>query len=103
MTDDAQASPNTIQNNGENGITVSRASAARIVGNTISSNGSNGILINRVSHADVSSNAIDSNGGDGVLWRAIPVPTWGKIQEPGSLIRQIAQPTTTQVLESDAL
>jgi parallel beta-helix repeat protein len=64
---DTVASPNFIQNNGENGITVARASNARIVGNTISGNADNGVIVTRVSHVDVSSNTIDNNRGDGVF------------------------------------
>lgn len=67
MAADTEALPNIIQNNGENGIVVTRSSNARIVGNTISGNGGHGVLVNRVSHGDVSSNTIDSNVGDGVF------------------------------------
>jgi len=65
--DDTAASPNTIQVNAENGITVSRSGHTRIVGNLISSNTGDGVRVTRGSHADVSSNTINGNGGDGIL------------------------------------
>jgi parallel beta-helix repeat protein len=63
---DVAASPNTIQNNGQRGITVTRASNARIVGNTIRGNGDDGIIVSRNSHANISNNVINGNAGDGI-------------------------------------
>jgi parallel beta-helix repeat protein len=60
------ASPNTIEDNGSNGIQVWRSSSARIVGNTIRNNDGNGITVARVSHADISDNTIDGNGQNGI-------------------------------------
>lgn len=61
------ASPNTIEDNGSNGIQVFRSSSARIVGNTIRNNDGNGITVARVSHADISDNTIDGNGNNGIF------------------------------------
>src|SRR6266568_6543945 len=45
---DTVPNPNIIQNNGEDGISVVRASTARIIGNTLSSNGRNGLTVQQV-------------------------------------------------------
>ncbi len=44
-TGDKVPSPNFIQNNGEDGISVIRASTARIIGNTLSGNRRNGLTV----------------------------------------------------------
>jgi len=59
---DTTTSPNAIQDNGQNGIVVSRSSTARIAGNTIRNNKLNGVAITRASQADISSSTIDGNG-----------------------------------------
>lgn len=60
---------NTIQNNGGDGIQVSRGSSARIMGNTISNNTGSGILVDSNSVADTASNTINGNGDSGILVR----------------------------------
>ncbi|HXV80035.1 MAG TPA: right-handed parallel beta-helix repeat-containing protein [Candidatus Binatia bacterium] len=57
---------NTIQNNGGDGIQVSRGSSARIMGNVISNNASDGIFVDSNSVADTASNIINSNGDNGI-------------------------------------
>jgi parallel beta-helix repeat protein len=63
---DRVARPNTIQNNGQEGIYVFRSSTAFIVGNQINDNRRTGIRVDRASHAEIASNVISSNGEDGV-------------------------------------
>jgi parallel beta-helix repeat protein len=63
---DVSASPNTIQNNGSNGIVVEGSSDATIVGNTIANNGRSGIIVHQVSHADIADNTIDGNVEHGI-------------------------------------
>ena len=65
-TSDAAPSPNTIQNNGADGIQGTRSSNLRIVGNTIQNNGDDGVDIRKASHADIASNTIDGNGDEGI-------------------------------------
>ena len=60
---------NTIQNNGGDGILVSRGSSVRIMGNTISNNTGSGISVDSNSVADTASNLIDGNGDSGILVR----------------------------------
>ena len=66
--DDGIVSPNTIQGNALNGISVLRSSTARILGNTttITGNGGHGISVSKASQADIASNDISGNGGDGI-------------------------------------
>ena len=66
-TGDKVPSPNFIQNNGEDGISVIRASTARIIGNTLSGNRRNGLTVQQVSHADVAGNVVSGNGQHGIL------------------------------------
>jgi nitrous oxidase accessory protein NosD len=72
------ASPNTIRENGGNGVTVRGSSSARVVGNAISSNEGDGVFVSGVSQADISFNSIDSNGGDGVFVRQNSVVNLGE-------------------------
>jgi parallel beta-helix repeat protein len=58
--------PNTIQNNGAQGIQVYRGSSAQIFSNTIQNNGADGILIDRNAQAEVAACTITGNGGDGI-------------------------------------
>jgi parallel beta-helix repeat protein len=58
--------PNTIQNNGSNGVRVAGSSNAEIVDNTISGNTMSGVWVGGVSHALIASNTINSNGEDGI-------------------------------------
>ena len=58
--------PNIIRNAGAEGIAVSRASSAWIIGNTVTGSKASGILISRNSQADILANAINGNGGDAV-------------------------------------
>jgi parallel beta-helix repeat protein len=64
---DSVASPNVIEDNGGNGITVTRLSSARIVGNTVRGNGGNGVAVERVSQADISANTINGNDQNGIF------------------------------------
>lgn len=57
---------NTIQNNGGDGILVSRGSSARIMGNLISNNTGTGITVDSNSVADTASNTINANGDNGI-------------------------------------
>jgi parallel beta-helix repeat protein len=66
LSEDRVASPNTIQLNGTNGITVTRASNGRIVGNTIANNRRDGVAVNRLAVAEISANTIEDNGGDAI-------------------------------------
>jgi parallel beta-helix repeat protein len=59
--------PNTIQLNGEGGISVNRSSSARIVGNDISNNGTYGVSVSRASYADIADNDINANGLSGIV------------------------------------
>ena len=63
---DRVASPNTIQNNGQEGIHVYRSSTSFIVGNQVNDNRRAGIRVDRASHAEIASNTISNNGEDGV-------------------------------------
>jgi parallel beta-helix repeat protein len=65
-TNNTSPSPNTIQNNGNRGIVITRTSNARIVSNIISGNTNDGIVVARASQADIASNTINSNGGNGI-------------------------------------
>jgi nitrous oxidase accessory protein NosD len=58
--------PNTIQNNGAQGIQVYRGSSAQIFTNTIQNNGSHGVFLDRNAQAEVAANTIAGNGGDGI-------------------------------------
>jgi parallel beta-helix repeat protein len=58
--------PNTIQNNGHNGVRVAGSSSADIVDNTISNNSESGVRVVEVSQALIASNTIDGNLEDGV-------------------------------------
>lgn len=63
---DRAARPNTVQNNGQEGIHVFRSSTAFIVGNQINDNRRTGIRVDRASHAEIASNTINSNGEHGI-------------------------------------
>ncbi len=63
---DSVASPNTIRNNG-NGILLSGAAQANIIGNTIRNNSNNGITLNRGAQANIAKNTINANAGEGIL------------------------------------
>jgi len=65
-TGDKIPSPNFIQNNGEDGISVLRASTARIIGNKLIGNRHNGLTVQQVSHADVAGNLFNGNGQNGI-------------------------------------
>ena len=58
--------PNTIQNNGSDGIVVTRISGAWIAYNTIAKNKGSGIYVNRNSQADVVDNLISGHLRDGI-------------------------------------
>ena len=61
-----QPFPNVIEDNGGQGIVVSRGSVARINGNTIRRSGQNGIFVEKVSQADIGSNLIENNAQSGI-------------------------------------
>jgi parallel beta-helix repeat protein len=63
---DSVASPNTIRNNGD-GILLSGAAQANIIGNTIRNNSNNGITLNRGAQANIAKNTINANAGQGIL------------------------------------
>jgi len=63
---DAAPSPNTIQNNGGDGVHGARSSIVLAVGNTVSSNGDDGFDINRFSQGDIAKNTIDDNTDQGI-------------------------------------
>jgi parallel beta-helix repeat protein len=65
-SDDQTPRPNTIQDNGGDGIHVIRASTARIIGNTVAGNGGHGLAVQQTSHADVAGNAFSGNGKHGI-------------------------------------
>jgi parallel beta-helix repeat protein len=58
--------PNTIQNNGRNGIRVIGSSSAVIIDNTISNNPKAGVQVLWASHALIASNTINGNGENGI-------------------------------------
>ena len=58
--------PNTIQNNGSQGIQVLRESSAQIFSNTIQNNGSHGINVDRNAQAEIAACTISGNTGDGI-------------------------------------
>jgi hypothetical protein len=60
------SAPNTIQDNGTQGIQVIRGSSAQIFTNTIQGNGDNGIFVDRNSQAQVAGCVITGNAGDGI-------------------------------------
>lgn len=60
------SAPNTIQNNGMQGVQVYRGSSAQLYTNTIQNNGSHGVFVDRNSQAEVSACIISGNGGDGI-------------------------------------
>ena len=66
-TSDTTARPNTIQNNGGDGIQVMRTSSAVINGNTITDNKRTGVTVQGASDADIRGNTINSNGRDGIF------------------------------------
>ncbi len=65
--DDITASPNTIQNNGVDGVRVLHSSSAVIVGNNINNNGANGVRVVGVSQAEIEDNTINGNGQSGIF------------------------------------
>jgi parallel beta-helix repeat protein len=89
-TGDKLPSPNVIQNNGENGISVLRASTARIIGNKLSGNGHNGLTVQQVSHADVAGNLFDGNAENGIR-----VAGNSGVNLADSAMRVFEQPNTT--------
>jgi parallel beta-helix repeat protein len=67
LDEPAQPAPNLIQDNGGDGILVTRASVVRIHGNTIRSNRGNGIAIEKLSQVDTGANTIEDNSQNGIL------------------------------------
>jgi parallel beta-helix repeat protein len=60
------SAPNTIQNNGAQGIQVYRGSSAQIFSNTIQNNGSHGVIVDRNAQAEIAACTITGNAGDGI-------------------------------------
>jgi hypothetical protein len=60
------AAPNTIQNNGTQGVQVYRGSSAQIFTNVIQYNASHGVFVDRNAQAEVGANTITGNGGDAI-------------------------------------
>jgi nitrous oxidase accessory protein NosD len=65
-TDDATPSPNSILENGGDGIRVLRASTARVIGNTLTGNRRSGLSVQQASHADVAGNTFNGNSEHGI-------------------------------------
>ena len=63
----AAGAPNTIRNNGEDGIRVSTSSNARILASIITNNGRNGVRVEKGSQIEAANNLITGNGEDGIL------------------------------------
>jgi hypothetical protein len=61
------SAPNTIQNNGAQGVQVYRGSSAQIFSNTIQNNASHGVFVDRNSQAEIAACLITGNTGDGIL------------------------------------
>jgi parallel beta-helix repeat protein len=89
-TGDKVPNPNVIKNNGEDGISVVRASTARIIGNTLSGNRRNGLTVQQASHADVAGNIFNGNGEC-----AIRVAGNSGVNLGDSAMRLFEQPNTT--------
>ena len=89
-TGDKVPRPNVIQNNGEDGIAIVRASTARIIGNTLNGNGRNGLTVQQASHADVAGNAFNGNGQHGIR-----VAGNSGVNLADSVLRQFEQSNTT--------
>jgi parallel beta-helix repeat protein len=64
--DNRVSEPNTIQDNGAQGIQVYRGSSAQIFSNTIQNNRADGIFVDRNSQAEIAACSINGNGGDGI-------------------------------------
>lgn len=60
------SAPNTIRNNGMQGIQVLRGSHAQIFSNTILDNGSHGVMVDRSAQAEIAACVISGNVGDGI-------------------------------------
>lgn len=60
------SAPNTIQNNGTQGVQVYRGSVAQIFTNVIQNNASHGVFIDRNAQAEVGANTFSSNAGDAI-------------------------------------
>jgi parallel beta-helix repeat protein len=64
--DGGAIAPNTISNNGADGILVTNKATAQIIGNTISGNAGNGVNVTASSSASTAGNLINSNNGSAV-------------------------------------
>ena len=61
------AGPNTIENNGSDGVQVLRSSSAVLVQNRIADNGRHGVSVLQNAHALLAGNTLDANSQDGIL------------------------------------
>lgn len=59
--------PNSIGNNGSDGVIVMRSSSGVLVQNTIAGNGRNGVAVVQHAHALIAGNTVDANAQDGIL------------------------------------
>jgi hypothetical protein len=59
--------PNTIEQNGADGVQVLRSSSAVLVQNRIAGNGRHGVVVVQHAHALIAGNALDANAQDGIL------------------------------------
>lgn len=59
--------PNTIEQNGSDGVQVIRSSSAVVVQNRIAANGRHGVVVVQHAHALIAGNTVDANAQDGIL------------------------------------
>ncbi|AMY07973.1 nitrous oxide reductase family maturation protein NosD [Luteitalea pratensis] len=91
-TDDTVPSPNSILENGGDGIRVLRTSTARIIGNSLTGNRRSGLSVQQASHADVAGNRFDGNAEHGI--RAVGNSA---VNLADSAMGLFTQPNTTTV------
>jgi hypothetical protein len=66
LEDGGATAPNTISNNGGDGVLVTNKATAQIIQNTISGNGGNGISVAASASASTAGNLIDANKQSGI-------------------------------------
>jgi nitrous oxidase accessory protein NosD len=91
-TDDTVPSPNSILENGGDGIRVLRASTVRVIGNSLTGNRRSGLSVQQASHADVAGNRFDGNAEHGI--RAVGNSA---VNLADSAMGLFTQPNTTTV------
>jgi hypothetical protein len=100
-TDDTGPSPNSILENGGDGIRVLRASTARIIGNSLTGNRRSGLSVQQASHADVAGNTFDGNGEHGIRVAGNSVMNLAD-STMGLFTQPIRRPSRTGYTASDA-